>query len=413
MCAHFPLNELVSGSQEFVRFEFIFNKNWDELTTFAQFTQNGVAYNQYLDENNSVYLPPEIQAGTCTLMLYGSRDKVIATTNYLTLTITKDILVSDAQSTEITESLYSQLVSKIDTFMSEAVTHIDQSIEQEMLDYLESGKLAYLAIQDGSITEQKLAKGSVTKEKLSEDVLKLLPDDQSGVVVDRLLNYYIEDGDAIITGYQTNIFPDNYALPNYIEGCPVVGIENNAFLGASIKHVTLPSNLSYIDDYVFENSTLTSVTIPRSLTAIGAGALLSSSLSDIYYEGTEEEWSTISIGSIAFHPDKVTIHYEQRGVTKEYVDNLPSTKYISASAEYVEMQSPGGNAYLTLYDDHVGVSSPNGLDLDGTPITNVMNPKNPSDAANKAYVDNLVGDMETALDELHNYAQALINGGAE
>lgn len=33
--------------------------------TFAQFMQNGVAYNQYLDEENSAYLPPEIGVGTC------------------------------------------------------------------------------------------------------------------------------------------------------------------------------------------------------------------------------------------------------------------------------------------------------------------------------------------------------------
>ena len=34
------------------------------------------------------------------------------------------------------------------------------------------------------------------------------------------------------------------------------------------------------------------------------------------------------------------------------------------------------------------------------------------DCANKKYVDDLIGDIETALDELHNYAQAII-GGAE
>lgn len=29
----------------------------------------------------------------------------------------------------------------------------------------------------------------------------------------------------------------------------------------------------------------------------------------------------------------------------------------------------------------------------------------------KEYVDNMAGDINTALDELHNYAQALISGG--
>ena len=89
------LKSLVAGTQEFVRFTFNLTGDWDDLMTFAQFQQNGVAYNAYLDENNSAYLPSEIGVGTCTLMLYGSNDKTIATTNYLTLSIDENILVSD------------------------------------------------------------------------------------------------------------------------------------------------------------------------------------------------------------------------------------------------------------------------------------------------------------------------------
>ena len=43
---------------------------------------------------------------------------------------------------------------------------------------------------------------------------------------------------------------------------------------------------------------------------------------------------------------------------------------------------------------------------------NANTPIDDFDCANKAYVDDIVGDIETALDELHNYAQAII-GGAE
>ena len=81
------LKSLVAGTQEFVRFTFNLTGDWDDLMTFAQFQQNGIAYNAYLDENNSAYLPSEIGVGTCTMMLYGSNDKTIATTNYLTLSI--------------------------------------------------------------------------------------------------------------------------------------------------------------------------------------------------------------------------------------------------------------------------------------------------------------------------------------
>lgn len=107
------LKSLVAGTQEFVRFVFNLTGDWDNLLTFAQFRQNGVAYNQYLDENNSAYLPAEIETGTCTLMLYGSNENTIATTNYLTLVIDDNILVEDAQSTDISTSLYNQLVTKV------------------------------------------------------------------------------------------------------------------------------------------------------------------------------------------------------------------------------------------------------------------------------------------------------------
>lgn len=109
------LKSLVAGTQEFVRFVFNTSGDWDGLATFAQFRQNGVAYNQYLDDDKAAYLPSEIGVGTCTVMLYGSNGNTIATTNYLTLTIDENILVSDAESTDISLSLYNQLVSKVNS----------------------------------------------------------------------------------------------------------------------------------------------------------------------------------------------------------------------------------------------------------------------------------------------------------
>ena len=106
---------LVSGTQKFIRFKFSLDDAWDGLSVFAQFIQNGKAYNDYLDENNSVYLPPEIKDGKFDVLLYGSGSNTIATTNYLTFEVDKNILISDAQSTEITESLYNKLVNIVET----------------------------------------------------------------------------------------------------------------------------------------------------------------------------------------------------------------------------------------------------------------------------------------------------------
>ena len=217
---------LVAGSQQFVKFKFNLSSEWDGLMTFAQFRQGEGAYNQYLDEDNCVYLPAEIGVGTCTMMLYGSHDTTIGTTNYLTFKIGKNNLVSDATSTDISQSLYDQLVTKINALTSwngqsvadlesevqdvkaqvsrkasqadlineiarakasedanaaaiqlkasqsqvdelelkvtelannEVIAElIGSAVEREMAEYLASGAMANMTIQDGSITRAKV-----------------------------------------------------------------------------------------------------------------------------------------------------------------------------------------------------------------------------------------------------------------
>lgn len=110
--------ELVEGSQKFVKFKFNLEADWDNLSTFAQFQQNGKAYNQYLDSDGCAYLPTEISAGFCNLILYGSGNTVIATTNYLTFKVYGNNLISDAQSTEISKSLYDQLLERVNEVTS-------------------------------------------------------------------------------------------------------------------------------------------------------------------------------------------------------------------------------------------------------------------------------------------------------
>ena len=200
------LKSFVEGSQNFVRFVFNLTNDWDNLVTFAQFTQGGISYNQFLDDSNSVYLPTEIVKGTCTMVLYGSSKNVIATTNYLTLFIDKNILVHDAESTEISQSLYNQLIDRVNAMASvdaelqrqlnakvnnedltletnrakqaeqankqaiqalaDRVTQvennevidsiIEEAVSSELNKFLESGQLANLAIQDGSLSRSKV-----------------------------------------------------------------------------------------------------------------------------------------------------------------------------------------------------------------------------------------------------------------
>lgn len=162
------LKTFVEGTQEFIRFIFNLANDWDDLTVFAQFGQDGKTYNAYLDKDNSAYLPSEIKAGSCTLMLYGTLGKTRATTNYLVLNIDENILVNNASSTEISTSLYDQLVNRVDTLennlgSSEAISGvITREVEEELAKFLANGSLANMTIVDGSITKSKLNAGVVS-----------------------------------------------------------------------------------------------------------------------------------------------------------------------------------------------------------------------------------------------------------
>ena len=137
---------LAPGTQNFIKFTFSFSEDWNELKVFAQFRQNDTAYNKYLDENNSVFLPHEIGGGICTLMLYGTKDNVIATTNCLTFTVDKDNYIADANSTEISTSLYAQLLAEVKKAASSAGTRQTQEI------ILSDADFSYSTTDTGSVS---------------------------------------------------------------------------------------------------------------------------------------------------------------------------------------------------------------------------------------------------------------------
>lgn len=58
--------------------------------------------------------------------------------------------------------------------------------------------------------------------------------------------------------------------------------------------------------------------------------------------------------------------------------------------------------------DFIGVGD---IGFYGRRLTNVDDPTEENDAATKNYVDNKIGDISSVFDELHVYAQSLINGG--
>lgn len=118
------LRHFAHGSDDFVRFLFAMTSDWDGLLTFAQFRQNGNVSNEYLSpvtvtENGqevtrpSATLPDWLAPGPATMVLYGTgRETVIGTTNYVDFVVTHTGFVGDVVTTDMTETLYQQLINR-------------------------------------------------------------------------------------------------------------------------------------------------------------------------------------------------------------------------------------------------------------------------------------------------------------
>ena len=92
------MRNIVERSQKFVHFVFNLSSDWDDLTAFAQFQQNGKSYNVYLDKENKVSLPYEIKTGECSVMLYGTDDEIMTPTNAYKFNVQINELVEDGES---------------------------------------------------------------------------------------------------------------------------------------------------------------------------------------------------------------------------------------------------------------------------------------------------------------------------
>ena len=77
-----------------------------------------------------------------------------------------------------------------------------------------------------------------------------------------------------------------------------IAFQSNMFGYSAITTATIGPNVSVIPNYMFKNSALEVIYISNSVTKFGDGSLREcSSLKDIYYDGTKEQWSAITKGN--------------------------------------------------------------------------------------------------------------------
>ena len=159
----------------------------------------------------------------------------------------------------------------------------------------------------------------------------------SNITVDKTNQYYSSDAHGVLYNkdkseliqYPIGNNNTEYNIPENVtniamyafDGCnylihitipdSVLSIGQGAFRGCtSLINIEIPDSITYIPYNAFENcSSLTSVSIPNSVTDIGGHAFYGTILSDVYYNGSEEEWNSIAINAYNTPIDNATIHY--------------------------------------------------------------------------------------------------------
>lgn len=120
-------------------------------------------------------------------------------------------------------------------------------------------------------------------------------------------------------------------------------------------------------------------------------------------------------------PDNLTEQLEEANTilkeSKKLLEEIKNGVGADLSNYYTkdEIDNPDAVRSINILDGDVHILSDYDVYFGGSNLAGVGVPNNSDDAANKSYVDNVladkIGNIDSALTELHNYAQALIEGG--
>ncbi len=135
---------------------------------------------------------------------------------------------------------------------------------------------------------------------------------------------YSEDDDtAVITSItleqedEKKTYPENFRIPSKINGRTIVGIEDQAFMGATrLKKVTMPDTITYIGDECFSGCTsLEEIQFSAGLTSIGVDAFYNTKYLANLPNDDVTIWNDIliNVGANYFKPNTLLVNTQEKG----------------------------------------------------------------------------------------------------
>lgn len=126
----------------------------------------------------------------------------------------------------------------------------------------------------------------------------------------------------------------------------VTQIDNNAFVQCiSLRSITIPNSVAFLGNQVFAGTALTALVLPASITSLGSQLFYyCTTLPDLYFGGTAEQWSKIQIGDKNSELEKLTIYYYSETQPTEsgnywyYKDGVP-TKWSATQSQATSLAS--------------------------------------------------------------------------
>lgn len=89
------------------------------------------------------------------------------------------------------------------------------------------------------------------------------------------------------------------------------------YIGTGEDRYVIPESVEMLEDGAFEHVGPRAVEMPTSVKIIGDGVFYSST--EIYYQGTKEQWNAIEIGGYNWQPDGATIYYNSNSEAEPQV----------------------------------------------------------------------------------------------